>query len=129
MPGRCAFTAVSFSVTSYSTWCAGATSSSSSGVRRLSASTKAPPCIWVLPPNTVCCWNPRLVRERRDVGASTTGTPPAPTPPSVLRVVDGVVGRRAQLPEQDRRQSGLPRLCRAGPREFWRQQRRRGVHL
>src|SRR5712691_9851062 len=67
---------------------------------------------------------------RRDVGeATTTGTPPGPAPPAVLRVVDGLVGRLSQLPEQDRRQSGLPRVRCPGPRQLWRQQRRRGVHL
>src|SRR2546428_8514375 len=59
----------------------------------------------------------------------TSPLKPAPAPPAVLRVVDGVVGRRAQLPEQDRRQSGFPGVRCPGPRELWRQQRRRGVHL
>src|SRR5262249_5067064 len=50
-------------------------------------------------------------------------------PPPVLRLVDGLVGRLPELPEQDRRQQGLPRLRGPGPRWLWAQQRRRGVHL
>src|SRR5262249_10550067 len=59
---------------------------------------------------------PPLTRdERRDRGHATTTRPPAaPAPPSVLRVVDGLVGGLSQLPEQDCRQSRLPRLRRAG---------------
>ena len=43
--------------------------------------------------------------RNEDVGeATTTGPPPGPAPPAVLRVVDGLVGRLPQLPEQDRGQ-------------------------
>src|SRR5712691_5928428 len=49
--------------------------------------------------------------ERRDIGdATTTGTPAGPAPPALLRVVDGLVGRLAQLLEQDCSQSRLSRV-------------------